>query len=249
MNIYRYIVSFLIVLSFVSALWPAYGFGIKALLPVIISVAATVILDLIINYFKTKAWIFPQSALISGLFIGGLLTQNLKWYIYVLAGVIAILSKHLIKFKQKHVFNPANFGILLASIIFGAEHTWWISSPLALVIIFGIFLIWRMRRFDLALSFILAYFIFSVSADLSLLGNFNELYLFIANSGVIFFFSMYMLIEPKTTPPARKQRIVYGIFVALLLIFFNKIIPIHDLPLALAIGNLFVPLIEKKSLL
>ena len=143
-TIYQYMISFLIILLLVSSfatllnlfseffflfnildfLFPPYGFGIKALLPVLIAVITTTILDLFIEYFKSKTWFFPQSALISGLFIGGLLTQNLQWYIYILAGAIAILSKHLIKFQQKHIFNPANFGVLLVSIIFGVSHTW-----------------------------------------------------------------------------------------------------------------------------
>ena len=142
-TIYQYMIFFLVVLNLVSTFF--YGFGIKALLPVVIAVATTTILDSAISYFKSKTLEFPKSALISGLFIGGLLTQDLQWYVYVLAGAIAILSKHLIKIQQKHLFNPANFGVLLVSVIFGAAHTWWISSPLVLVLIFGIFG-WRRRK-------------------------------------------------------------------------------------------------------
>ncbi len=228
--------SFLIVLILVSAFF--YDFGIKALLPVIIAVLTTTILDLFVEYFKSKTWIFPYSALISGLFIGGLLTQNLNWYIYVLAGIIAILSKHLIKFQQKHIFNPANFGVLLVSIIFNASHTWWVSSPLILVLIFGIFIIWHLRRFDLALSFLVSYYLINSIIELLQGAQIQEIYYTIINGSVIFFFSMYMLIEPKTNPIQRNQRIVYGILVSVLFIGLHFLIPQHDLPLALAIGNL-----------
>ena len=102
LTIYQYMISFLIILHLVSAFF--YGFGIKALLPVLIAVLTTTLLDLFIEYFKSKTLVFPQSALISGLFIGGLLTQNLQWYVYVLAGIIAIASKHIIKIQQKHIF-------------------------------------------------------------------------------------------------------------------------------------------------
>ena len=65
---------------------------------------------------------------------------------------------------------------------------------------------------------------------------------------------MYMLIEPKTNPA--KNRIFYGILVALLLIGFGQyairygnalstFFTRHDLPLALAIGNVFVPILNK----
>lgn len=224
-----------------------YPFGINALLPVLLAVLTTTILDSVIDYFKTKQWMFPQSALISGLFIGGLLTQNLDWYVYVMAGTITILSKHLIKFKQRHIFNPANFGILLVSGIFGVPHTWWISSPIILVLIFGVFIIWRLRRFDLALSFLISYYIINSIAEAIRGSSFNEVYLTLINGGIIFFFSMFMIIEPKTNPAARKQRVAYGILIAILFIILHFYIPRHDLPLALAVGNIFVPILNKMN--
>lgn len=236
-------ISFLVILHLASVFF--YGFGAKALLPVLYAVITTTLLDLSINYFKTKTFEFPQSALISGLFIGGLLTQNLQWHIYVIAGIIAILSKHIIKFQQKHVFNPANFGILLVSIIFGASHTWWISSPLILVLIFGVFIIWRMKRFDLTLSFLMGYYLVNSIIELIQGTGFQEIYFTIVNGGIIYFFSMYMLIEPKTHPSGRNQRIVYGILIAVLFVIFHFFIPRHDLPLALAVGNVFVPVLNK----
>ena len=250
-------ISFLIVLSIVSVFF--YGFGTKALIPVMIAVLTTTILDLFIEYFKSKTWAFPQSALISGLLIGGLLTQDLKWHIYVLAGIIAIASKHIIRFNQKHVFNPANLGVLLVSIIFGAAHSWWISSPLILVLIFGIFLIWRLKRIDLAVSFLASYYLINSIVELLKGNSFNDVYSTIINGGIIFFFSMYMLIEPKTNPSQKNQRIICGILVAILFIIFSQypsfykntlstFFEDHSLPLALAIGNVFVVALNKMKL-
>ena len=242
-TVYNCMTFFLIILHVVSAFF--YGFGVNALFPVLIAVITTTTLDLIIEYFKSEknrmqnSIFFPNSALISGLFIGGLLTQNLQWYFYVLAGMIAILSKHLIKIQQKHIFNPANFGILLVSVIFGVSHTWWISSPLVLVLIFGIFIIWRLRRFDLTISFLATYYLINPIIELLKHGSFNDIYLTIINGGVIYFFSMYMLIEPKTNPATRKSRVIYGILVAIFFIAFQV------LPLALAIGNVLVPVLNK----
>lgn len=242
-TIYHYMIFFLVILNLVSVFF--YGFGIKALLPVLIAVITTTFLDLFIEYFKSKTWLFPQSALISGLFIGGLLTQGLQWRIYALAGIIAIISKHLIKIKQKHVFNPANLGVLIVSLIFGASHTWWISSPLILVLIFGIFIIWRLRRFDLAISFLVGYYLINSIIEILQGTQFSEIYYTIINGGVIYFFSMFMLIEPKTNPSARKQRVAYGVSVAILFTLFHFFIPQHDIVLALAVGNIFVPMLNK----
>jgi len=244
-TIYQYMIIFLVILHLVSAFF--YGFGIKALLPVAIAVFTATFLDLLIEYFKSKTWSFPQSALISGLFIGGLLAQGLQWHVYAIAGVIAVLSKHLIKFRQKHVFNPAIFGVLAVSLIFNASHSWWVSSPLALVLIFGIFIAWRLRRIDLTLSFLISYYLISSVIGILNGAQFSDIYLSVLNGGVIYFFSMFMLTEPRTNPMQRKQRIAYGIIVAVLLVLFNFAIPQHDLPLALAAGNIFVPVLNKMG--
>lgn len=253
-TIYQYMSVFLTVLILVSAFF--YDFGINSLISVIIAVLAATILDLIINYFRYKAIEFPYSALISGLFIGGLLAQNLSWYIYVIAGIIAILSKHLIKVHGKHIFNPANLGILAVFLIFNAFNSWWISSSFILVLIFGIFILWRQRRFDLAVSFLAAYYILSavipapsMMPRMTMMANMpmmmQSFYLSFINQSTIFFFAMFMLIEPKTHPAARKQRIFYGILVALMLIGIEIYNPRFGIPFVLAVANLFVPLLNR----
>ena len=247
--------AFLVILTLVSAFF--YGFGITALIPVLISVLTTTILDLIINYFEFKSWEFPYSAFISGMFIGGLLTQNLAWYVYVAAGIIAILSKHIIKVHHRHIFNPANFGVLFVFLLFDSRNSWWISSPLILVLIFGIFLLWRLRRFDLGISFLAAYYILHALIDSlaanrmpmipqmqMMMGNFYQSFI---SEGTILFFAMFMLIEPKTNPAARKQRIFYGILVAIMLIGIEKYNPAFGIPFVLAVANLFVPLLNRIS--
>lgn len=248
--------SFLAILILASAFF--YGFGIESLIPVLISVLTTAILDFTISYFRFKTFEFPYSAFISGLFIGGLLAQNLAWYMYVSAGIIAILSKHIIKVHGKHIFNPANFGILAVFIVFNAPNSWWMSSPFYLVVLFGLFILWRQRRFDLAVSFLAAYYILHafipeptmmgrmpMMANMSIMmGSFYQSFI---SQSTIFFFAMFMLIEPKTHPAARKQRIFYGILVAAMLIGIEIYNPIFGIPFVLAVANLVVPLLNRIS--
>src|SRR3989338_8847616 len=71
-TVYHYMIAFLIVLHLVSAFF--YGFGVNSLIPVLLAVVTTILLDLFVEYFKSKknrmqnSIFFPQSALISGLF-------------------------------------------------------------------------------------------------------------------------------------------------------------------------------------
>ncbi len=259
LNIYQYMAAFLILLILASSFF--YGFGAKPLLHVLIAVLATTILDFGISYFRHKAVEFPQSALISGLFIGGILPQGLPSYIYIAAGAFAVLSKHLIRLGQKHIFNPANLGILLATLIFpAASDIWWITSSVLLVIIFGIFVLWRQRRFDLAASFVFTYFIANLAISPLLAPQFmghnmmndmpmrmmdyHNYYPSIINGGVIYFFAMFMLIEPKTHP--RKHRITYGIIAAILLVILQNLVA-YGITLALAIGNVLALVLDRIS--
>lgn len=250
-TIYQYMSVFLTALALISVFF--YGFGASALIPVLISVLTTTILDFIIVYFKFKTFEFPYSAFISGLFIGGLLTQNLSWYVYALAGVIAVLSKHILRLNGRHIFNPANFGILMVFLIFSAPNSWWISSPFYLVVLFGLFVLWRQRRFDLAVSFLAAYYILNAFVPQPMvmghmrmmMGNFYQSFI---SQSTVFFFAMFMLIEPKTHPAARRQRVLYGIFMAVMLIGIEIYSPRLGIPLALAIGNILVPFFNKFEL-
>ena len=255
-TIYQYMSAFLVILILVNVFF--YDFGVGALFPVLIAVLTTAFLDLIIQYFKTKTFQFPYSASISGLFIGGLLTQDLKWYVYIAAGLIAILSKHIVKVHHRHIFNPANFGVLLVFLIFNAPNSWWISSPFYLIVLFGLFILWRQRRFDLAVSFLAAYYILYafipepvMMGHMPMMANMpmmiNNFYQSFIDHGTLFFFAMFMLIEPKTHPAARKQRVFYGILVAVMLIGIEIYNPRFGIPFVLAVANLFVPLLNKIS--
>ena len=75
-----------------------------------------------------------------------------------------------------------------------------------------------------------------------MMGNFYQSF---TNQSIIFFFAMFMLIEPKTNPAAGKQRIFYGILAAVMLIGIETYNPVFGIPFVLAIANLFVPLLNR----
>src|SRR2546422_2060630 len=86
---------------------------------------ATVLLT---QYFATRIWQLsvydPRSALISGLSLCLLLRTNTP-ALAVAAGVVAILSKILVRPRGKHLFNPTNFGPVVMMLV---NHPGW-GSP------------------------------------------------------------------------------------------------------------------------
>ena len=113
--------------------------------------------------------------------------------------------------------------------------------------IFGIFILWRLKRFDLALSFLITYFLIHIFIEISKKSSANEILNLFINGSTIFFFAMFMLIEPRTNPAARKQRIFYGVLVAFMLIGIETYNPTFGIPFVLAAANLCVPLLNRIS--
>lgn len=234
-------ISLLGIFLFVLALIGIYKNGTNFIWPILITVLTASILDLIIIYIKEKKFIIPKSATISGLFIGGILAPNQSLIIYFIAPIVAILSKHLIKFNKKHIFNPSAFGLIFSVIFFKAILNWWIDSLIWLVLIFGIFLAYKMKRFHLIFSFIITFEILMLIYTIVNKLNISHLL------SLSFFFMLFMLVEPITSPVSKKSRIAFGIFAAVLSFVLFHYWPRYDpYLLSLLIADLFVPLLNKK---
>ena len=52
------------------------------------------------------------------------------WWIFAGTAAVALLSKYLIRFRGRHVFNPSNFGLVLCFLLLGPER----ADPLALLV-------------------------------------------------------------------------------------------------------------------
>src|SRR5262245_46503846 len=75
-------------------------------LPYAVTILATVILtQAVCTYLWHGPAFDPRSALISGLSLCLLLRTNAIWYA-VLAAVITIASKFVLRWRGKHLFNP-----------------------------------------------------------------------------------------------------------------------------------------------
>ena len=217
--------------------------GAGYLLPQLaISVLTAVGLDYVIVYIKSKKILFSTSAVISGLIIALILKPGVSWYIPIFAALIAIGSKHVIRIKGKHIFNPANFGLLLSMFVLRTYLFWWGSSIAWLVLVLGGLIAYRFKRFHLLISFLITQFV--------LLGTYSALNgepilnaILMAN----LFFVFVMLVEPKTSPRTRNGRIIYGVLTGIFSSLFIVVVPVHDPSvMGLALSNLFVPIINNK---
>jgi Na+-transporting NADH:ubiquinone oxidoreductase subunit NqrB len=159
----------------------------------------------------------PKSALISSLSLCLLLRTN-DLAVAALSAVIAIGSKFVIRWKEKHVFNPTN----LALVIVLVSGLGWISpgqwGQVAwfgfLIACLGSLVITRAARADVTLAFF-AFYIGLLVARALWLGDPLTIPLHQIKSGALLIFAFFMMPEPKTTPDSRTGRVVFALCVAL----------------------------------
>jgi Na+-transporting NADH:ubiquinone oxidoreductase subunit NqrB len=194
----------------------ALGFDQAALAIPLIIVSA-----LATQWVLTRAYALPRfepsSALITSLSLC-LLLRSGELAVLALASVAAIASKFLIRVDGKHVFNPANFAIVVMLLCSGEA---WISpaqwgSRTYAVFLFAclaILVLSRARRGDVALAFLGTYVAILLLRALYL-GDPLAIPLKQMQSGTLLLFAFFMISDPKTTPDRRAHRIAFGMIVA-----------------------------------
>lgn len=201
----------------------------------------------------TLLWRLPRldlrSPLITGCSLSLIFHADALW-IYVLAGVLGIGSKFVIRWNGKHLFNPATFAIVIL-LLLAADRVWvtpgqWGTQIFvaALMTFLGVMVLQRAARFDIALAFILSYAALVFGRALWL-GDPLAIPLHYMQSGALLLFTFFMITDPRSTPDALLPRLIFGIMVAILAFWLNFIEHMRDgLFFALFAMHFTVPLFD-----
>lgn len=161
----------------------------------------------------------PRSPLISALSLT-LLLRTGSVSLSIAAGVLAVGSKYLIRWRGKHIFNPANFGLVVMSLLFGAA--WispgqWGAAPIFAILLAGLggIVTGKAKRWDVSLALLGSYAALVFGRALWL-GDPLAIPIHQMQSGALLIFAFFMISDPKTTPDARLARIIYAAVVALI---------------------------------
>lgn len=201
---------------------------------------------LIARIFRTRP--FPQSqwitAFILTLIIGPINPLDSTSLTFLLtAAIISQAGKYLLAINKKHVFNPAATAVLATALILGQGASWWVGDwhLLPIIIIGGFLILRKLRWFDLTLSFLGVYV-------LGLIALFGPRLNYATLLAPLLFFATVMLIEPRSTPAGRRNRIFYGSIIAIvLLLLVNYSNVSYNLELSLLVGNLLFWFTKNKE--
>ena len=164
------------------------------------------------------------SAAITALGLALLLRADSLW-VHPLCAVLAISGKFLIRVRGKHLFNPANLGVMLGVLLLPGA---WFSpgqwgSDVAFAVWFvalGGLVTARASRWDISWAFLFCYFAFTGARALWL-GLPPAAWLHAANSGALLLFAFFMISDPMTTPDHRGARLLFAAVVAALAVVWT----------------------------
>ena len=160
-----------------------------------------------------------------------LLLHANSWLWIALASLIAISSKFLIRYHNKHIFNPSNIGIVAALLLSGsswaAPGQWgqalWVTLLLAGS---GLILLIGFSRMLTSISFLLVFISLTFLRALWL-GDPLVIPIHQLQSGALLIFAFFMLSDPMTSPNTNTGRVIFGTWVGVVswILQYNFYIP------------------------
>lgn len=149
-----------------------------------------------------------------------------------LAGALASLSKYLIAWRGRHILNPAAFGAAVVSILgafgafewLGTSSSWWIGTPsMAIpVAVLGLAVLWRTEKVRVVLVFLVVAVAVSIvrqavqAQEFDISFDFLTALQFAVLQSPFLFLGAFMVSEPLTLPPRRRQQFAVAAVVGLL---------------------------------
>lgn len=189
------------------------------------------------------------SAIVTCCGLSILLRADSLW-VHPVAACLAIGAKFVIRTGGKHVFNPANLGVMAGLLLLPGA---WISpgqwgTDLVLVgwiLALGMVVSARAARFDVSLAFLAAYGVL-VTLRVLWLGQGMNVLVHQLSGGALLLFAFFMISDPMTTPDRRAARIAYALVVAVGAFFWTFVLfrP-NGLVWALFLATPLVPLADR----
>jgi Na+-transporting NADH:ubiquinone oxidoreductase subunit NqrB len=195
---------------------------------------------------RNVGWLSP---VITCLGLSLLLRADSMW-VHPLAAAIAITAKFTIRIGNKHVFNPANLGVIVALLAFPGA---WVSpgqwgNDLAYSLWFvalGGLVAQRARRWDISWCFLAAW-LGLVAARMLWLGQPPTIWWHQLQSGGLLLFAFFMISDPMTIPNRAAARIGYAVAVAATAFVWQFVLfKPNALLWALVLCSPLVPLVDR----
>ncbi|HEX2153812.1 MAG TPA: hypothetical protein VHL52_07530 [Acidimicrobiia bacterium] len=216
--------------------------GFKVSVPQILSaIVVAALIDIVLTLRATGQLVWPASGMLTGSGVALILrlvemspgeywTWN-GWYIYALVAGVSVLSKHAVRWRGSHLFNPSNVGLVGAFLIFGSDlieplDFWWapldgwMAFAYVVILVGGVLITRRLALLEMAVAFWVV-----LATGLGILASTGHCMIAawsaepvcdtafwwtVVTSPEVLIFQLFMITDPKTIPGGRRARVIFA---------------------------------------
>ena len=197
-----------------------------------LAIVTAIALELILGRLFAGKWPHLASAYITGISVG-ILTRSPYAWPFALCSAIAITSKYVLRVRDRHIWNPSNFGIavmlLIAPWAYSTLSVQWGNNlwPMLVIWALGTVITYHVGRIHITLTYVVSFFALSYVRSLvtghsywaeaaPITGPMYQLFIF------------FMITDPKTTVrSSRRAQAFVGFLVALAEMFLRLAENVH----------------------
>lgn len=214
---------------------------------ILVAISTAAAIEMTIVFWQRRVIMWPASAMVTGNGVAFILrvpgTAHGDWWslrgawIFVATAAIAVLSKHVIRVRGRHIFNPANLGLVVIFLALGSTRTepqyfWWgpldvwLGLALGVIALGALAILSRLGQLRVALGFWLAFAagvgVLAISGHAMTarwhVGTITGLsfWTVLVASPEVFVFMCFMITDPRTSPRGAAGRWRYAVAIGLL---------------------------------
>lgn len=183
-----------------------------------LAIVMAMVMEAALSRFMTGKWPHLASSYVSGISVG-ILIRALSIWPFVMCSALSILSKYVLRWRGRHLWNPSNFGVSAMLFLYPETVTHlsiqWGNSlwPMAIIWTLGSIIIMRLKRFHICATYVTCFFLLSYVRS-SITGNPFAASVAPITGPMYQLFVFFMITDPKTTTSARWSQCLVAALVA-----------------------------------
>ena len=216
--------------------------GFRVSVPQILAaILAAALVDVTVTFRQTGTLVWPASGMLTGSGVALILRLTEMeagrfwavdgWWLYAAVAGISVATKHLVRFRGTHLFNPSNVGLVATFLLLGSTVVepldfWWaplgpaMLAAYVVIAVGGVLITRRLALLEMAVVFwvVLAAGLGALVASGHCMTAAwspepvcgSDFWWVVVTSPEILVFQLFMITDPKTSPTGRAARIAYA---------------------------------------
>ncbi|HEY0414891.1 MAG TPA: FG-GAP-like repeat-containing protein [Gaiellaceae bacterium] len=208
---------------------------------ILVALGTAAVIDVAVAFRRQRVLMWPASALLTANGVAFVLrapgTRHgdwwslHDWWLYMAVAGGSLLSKHVVRWRGEHIFNPSNIGLVVCFLLLGRGRaepldfwwgpmSWWMALALAIIVTGGLAILSRLGLLRVAVAFWVAFaasiallawrgHVMTARWHLGPISGFHFWSVLVTSPEVLVFL-FFMITDPKTAPGGRRERVVYG---------------------------------------